>query len=154
MSEILNLPASGAEPRMGEPERLGSQTDTLDMCTHAQGTANGLVKAWKHIRMRQNTPKLLEEIMLTSGAKWMHWTCAHTHRALQTTREKYIKRIRTPQSDWKKLYSPGTTSAKLRVEEPHRLWNHVDVSDIRTHAQSIRINAKMTAKNMKMSANL
>ena len=91
----------------GNYTHLGSQMDALDVCTHAQGTANNSREVHQ---THQNTPKRLEEIILTS--------------------------------------------AKLWVEEPHRLWNHADVSDIRTHTQSIRINAKMTAKNMKMSANL
>lgn len=35
-SKTPGLPARGAEPHMGEPERLESQTDMSDTCTHVQ----------------------------------------------------------------------------------------------------------------------
>ena len=40
MSEALGLPARGVKLRVGEPERLGSQTDASDACVHAQSIAN------------------------------------------------------------------------------------------------------------------
>ena len=40
MSEALGLPARGAKLRVSEPEKLGSQTDALDVWVHTRSVAN------------------------------------------------------------------------------------------------------------------
>ena len=51
MSEALGLQARGAKLRVGEPQNLGSQTDTSDACVHARSIANDSLILSRRTRM-------------------------------------------------------------------------------------------------------
>ena len=104
-----NLPAGGAEPRTGEPERLKSQSDTSDVvCTHAQSVAKESRRPTDKpecVRIPQNSctmpnspgasPKPHPEEPQGPGATRVHRAHVRMCSACESTRKRLQEHART-----------------------------------------------------------